>query len=68
MRLGHHAEAEQAAAYLGRRCSSIMSSYTATRSGNQTSTHGGSEGHGVGGSDRTARVRGWQGGGFSGFQ
>ena len=33
MRLGNHAEAEQAAAYIGRRHTFVVSSYTATRGG-----------------------------------
>jgi hypothetical protein len=66
MRLGNHTEAEQAAAYIGRRHTFVVSSFTATRGGNQTSTHGGSDGYGTGGSSSDARTRGWQGGGFLG--
>jgi hypothetical protein len=67
MRLGNHTEAEQAAAYLGRRHSFAVSSYTVTQGGNQTSTYGGSEGYGDGDSDSRARTRGWQGSGIPGF-
>ena len=67
MRLGNHAEAEQAAAYLGRQHSFVVSSHTATHGGNQTSTHGGSEGYGTGDSSSNARTHGWQGNGFPGF-
>jgi hypothetical protein len=66
MRLGNHAEAEQAAAYLGRRHSFVMSSYTATQGGSQTTTRGGSDGYGTGGTRSDARARNWQGSGFPG--
>ena len=39
MRLGNHAEADQAAAYIGRYHTFVVSSYTVTRGGSQTSTH-----------------------------
>jgi hypothetical protein len=64
MRLGNHTEAEQAAAYIGRRHTFVVSSYTATRGGNQTSTDGTSDGYGTSDSRSDARNRGWQGGGF----
>jgi hypothetical protein len=60
MRLANHTEAEQAAAYLGRRHTYVISSYTATRGGNQTSTHGSSDGYGTSDSRSDARNRGWQ--------
>jgi hypothetical protein len=60
MRIGNHAEAEQAAAYIGRRHTFVISSYTATRGGNQTSTQGSSDGYGTGDSRADARNRGWQ--------
>ena len=60
MRLANHAEAEQAAAYIGRRHTYVISSYTATRGGNQTSTHGSSDGYGTGDSRSDSRTRGWQ--------
>jgi hypothetical protein len=66
MRLGNHAEAEQAASYIGRRHTFVVSSFTATRGGNQTSTRGGSDGYDTGDSYSDARTRGWQGGGFLG--
>jgi hypothetical protein len=62
MRLGNHTEAEQAASYIGRRHTFVVSSYTATRGGSQTGTHGGNDGYGIGGSSSDARTRGWQGG------
>jgi hypothetical protein len=58
MRLANHAEAEQAAAYIGRRHTFVVSSFTATRGGNQTSTHGGSDGYGTNDSFSDARTRG----------
>jgi hypothetical protein len=58
MRLGNHTEAEQAAAYIGRRHTFVISSYTANRGGNQTSTQGSSDGHGTGDSRGDARNRG----------
>ena len=64
MRLGNHTEAEQAAAYIGRRHTFVVSSYTATRGGSQTSTQGSSDGHGTGDSRADARNRGWQDGGL----
>jgi len=66
MRLGNHAEAEQAASYIGRRHTFVVSSYTVTRGGSQTSNRGGSDGYGTGDSYNDARTRGWQGGGFFG--
>ena len=66
MRLGNHTEAEQAAAYIGRRHTFVVSSFTATRGGNQTSTHGGSDGYGTGGSSSDARTGGWQSNGALG--
>jgi hypothetical protein len=67
MRLGNHAEAEQAASYLGRQHSFVVSSYTATHGGSETSTYGGSEGYGTGDSASNARTHGWLGNGFPGF-
>jgi hypothetical protein len=66
MRLGNHAEAEHAAAYLGRRHSFVMSSYTATSGGSQTTTRGGSDSHGTSDSHSSARARNWQGNSFPG--
>jgi hypothetical protein len=66
MRLGNHTEAEQAAAYIGRSHTFVVSSFTATRGRNQTSTHGGSDGYGTGDSYSNARTRGRQSDGFLG--
>ena len=66
MRLANHTEAEQAAAYIGRRHTYVISSYTATRGGNQTSTYGTSDGYGTSDSRSDSRNRGWQGSGFFG--
>jgi hypothetical protein len=60
MRLANHAEAEQAATYIGRRHTFVVSSYTATRGGNQTSTHGSTDGYGTSDSRSDTRNRGWQ--------
>ena len=60
MRLGNHTEAEQAAAYLGRRHHFVMSSYTATHGGSHTTTHGASDSHGTSDSHTNARTRNWQ--------
>ena len=60
MRLANHTEAEQAAAYIGRRHTYVISSYTATRGGNQTSTQGSSDGYGTNDSRSDSRNRGWQ--------
>ena len=60
MRLANHSEAEQAAAYIGRRHTFVISSYTATRGGNQTSTQGSSDGYGTSDSRSDTRNRGWQ--------
>lgn len=66
MRLGNHMEAEQAASYIGRRHTFVVSSYTATRGGSQTSTSSGSDGYGTGDSYSDARTRGWQSDGILG--
>jgi hypothetical protein len=60
MRLANHTEAEQAATYIGRRHTYVISSYTATRGGNQTSTQGSSDGYGTSDSRSDSRNRGWQ--------
>ena len=64
MRLVNHAEAEQAASYIGRRHTFVVSSFTATRGSNQTSTRGGGDGYGTSDSRSDARTRGWQDGGL----
>ncbi len=61
MRLGNHAEAEQAASYLGRRHTFVMSSYTVTRGGSRTATRGTSDSHGTGRNSSDARTGGWSG-------
>jgi hypothetical protein len=66
MRLANHAEAEQAAGYVGHRHTFVVSSFTATRGGNQTSTRGGGDGYGTSDSYSDAQTRGWQGGGVLG--
>jgi hypothetical protein len=60
MRLANHTEADQAAAYIGRRHTFVVSSYTATRGQNQTSTRGSSDGYGTSDSHSSTRNRGWQ--------
>jgi hypothetical protein len=49
MRLGHHAEAEQAANYLGRRHTFVLSQRTASYGGSQSRTDSTGYGHGDGG-------------------
>ena len=49
MRLGHHAEAEQAANYLGKRHTFVLSQRTATHGGSQSRTDSTSYGRGDGG-------------------
>ncbi len=66
MRLANHTEAEQAATYIGRRHTFVVSSFTATRGASQTATHGGSDGYGTSDSRSDARTRGWQGDRFFG--
>jgi hypothetical protein len=56
MRLGNHAEAEQAAGYLGRRHTFVLSQLTATTGGNETRTFSDSYGYG----DSVTSSRGWQ--------
>lgn len=66
MRLANHSEAEQAATYIGRRHTFVVSSFTATRGANQTSTHGGGDSYGTNDSHSTAQTRGWQSDGIFG--
>jgi hypothetical protein len=56
MRLGSHAEAEQAASYIGRRHTFVLSQRTATVGGNQTVSRTDTDGH----SDGVSSSRGWQ--------
>jgi hypothetical protein len=50
MRLGHHAEAEQAASYLGRQHTFVLSQHTATWGRNESLTRSDGYSHGDGGS------------------
>jgi hypothetical protein len=61
MRTGNHAEAEQAASYLGRSHSYQVSGYTATKGGSVTQTVGGGTGTGTSTSDSVSRGsnKGW---------
>jgi hypothetical protein len=56
MRLGNHAEAEQAAGYIGRAHKFVLSQLTATIGGNEGITFTGTEGYG----DSVSTTRGWQ--------
>jgi hypothetical protein len=47
MRLGHHAEAEQAASYIGRQHKFVLSQLTAALGGNEAHTRTDTEGYGV---------------------
>ena len=55
MRLGNHAEAEQAANYIGRQHKFVLSQFTATVGGNQTSTRSDTDGYSD--SDSSSRSR-----------
>lgn len=57
MRLGNHAEAEQAAAFIGRQHTFVLSQFTATDGGSQTGTQTSNEGHGVSDSWSNSRSR-----------
>ena len=56
MRLGNHAEAEQAASYIGRQHKFVLSQSTATVGGNQSFTRSDTDGY----SDGTSSSRSWQ--------
>lgn len=56
MRLGNHAEAEQAATYIGRQHKFVLSQLTATLGGNQTQTRSDTQGYG----DSATSSRSWQ--------
>jgi len=56
MRLGNHAEAEQAASYLGRQHKFVLSQLTATLGGNQSYTRSDTKGYG----DGNTSSRSWQ--------
>jgi hypothetical protein len=69
MRLGNHAEAEQAASYIGRRHTFAVSSFTVTRGDSLTTNWGTSDSYGTGTNASVARTGGWShsgGGPFSG--
>jgi hypothetical protein len=59
MRLGNHAEAQQAADYIGRRHTFVMSSYTVTHSSSLTTTTGTSDSHAAGHSSSDAHSGNW---------
>ncbi len=61
MRLGNHGEAEQAANYIGRRHTFVVSSFTATMGGSRTTTQGTSDSYGTGTNASTARTSDWSG-------
>jgi hypothetical protein len=56
MRLGNHAEADQAASYIGRQHKFVLSQRTATMGGNQTLTRTDTDGYG----DTATSSRSWQ--------
>ena len=55
MRLGHHAEAEQAASYIGRQHKFVLSQRTATMGGNQSFTRNETQGYSDGASSSRSR-------------
>ena len=59
MRLGHHGEAEQAASYIGRQHTFVLSQLTATLGGNETHTRTDTEGYSVADSRTFGSTRGW---------
>jgi hypothetical protein len=59
MRLGNHHEAEQAAIFIGRQHSFVLSGYTATRGTDHTTTRGQSETWTTGESRGRSSTRGW---------
>jgi hypothetical protein len=59
MRLGNHGEAEQAASYIGRQHTFVLSQLTATLGGNETHTRTDTEGYGVTDSRSFGSSRGW---------
>src|SRR3984885_10962142 len=60
MRLGHHGEAEQAAAYIGRQHRFVLSSVTATLGGSDTHTLTETEGQTVSDTIHTGSQAGWK--------
>ena len=59
MRLGNHHEAEQAALYIGRQHTFVLSGWTATRGGDHTVTHGSSQNWGASQSRGYSDGHGW---------
>ena len=59
MRLGNHAEADQAASYIGRQHKFVLSQLTATLGGNETHTRTDTDGYGVTDSRSFGSTRGW---------
>jgi hypothetical protein len=59
MRLGNHHEAEQAAAFIGRHHKFVLSSWTATRGGEHSTTRGSGKSWGTSQSRGTSATRGW---------
>jgi hypothetical protein len=59
MRLGNHAEADQAASYLGRQHKFVLSQLTATLGGNETYTRTDTEGYGVTDAATFGSSQGW---------
>jgi hypothetical protein len=59
MRLGNHAEAEQAATFIGRHHKFVLSGYTATRGGSRSSTRTTGESGGTSQSRTASSTRGW---------
>jgi hypothetical protein len=59
MRLGHHAEAEQAASFIGRQHKFVLSQLTATLGGNETHTRTETDGYGVSEGASAAKSKGW---------
>jgi hypothetical protein len=59
MRLGNHAEAEQAASYIGRQHKFVLSQLTVTLGGNETHTRTDTEGYGVTDTRSFGSSQGW---------
>ncbi len=59
MRLGNHHEAEQAASYIGRHHTFVLSGWTATRGGDHTITHGTTQAWGTSQSRGSSAGHGW---------
>ncbi|MBV9450729.1 MAG: hypothetical protein JO345_33045 [Streptosporangiaceae bacterium] len=59
MRLGNHQEAEQAAAFIGRHHTFVLSGWTATMGGEHTTTHGTTQTWGNSQSHGLSSTRGW---------